>query len=147
MEIIYHVHRAIGDVFSKAWGGIPTPIGNSHGWQPPTEDPAAIMQMLDEAVRSCGYQDKVAYALDCAASEMYDETTKTYYLNGTTVDRDGQIAYVKKLTEQYPFLFVEDVLDENDWDGLPDRDKGAHPYAAHRRRSDGHKSRAAQAGA
>ena len=92
MEIIYHVHRAIGDVFSKAWGGIPTPIGNSHGWQPPTEDPAAIMQMLDEAVRSCGYQDKVAYALDCAASEMYDETTKTYYLNGTTVDRDGQIA-------------------------------------------------------
>ena len=117
MEIIYHVHRAIGDVFSKAWGGIPTPIGNSHGWQPPTEDPAAIMQRLDEAVRSCGYQDKVAYALDCAASEMYDETTKTYYLNGTTVDRDGQIAYVKKLTEQYPFLFVEDVLDENDWEG------------------------------
>ena len=117
MEIIYHVHRAIGDVFSKAWGGIPTPIGNAHGWQPPTEDPAAIMQMLDEAVRSCGYQDKVAYALDCAASEMYDETTKTYYLNGTTVDRDGQIAYVKKLTEQYPFLFVEDVLDENDWEG------------------------------
>ena len=24
---------------------------------------------------------------------------------------------LKKLTEQYPFLFVEDVLDENDWEG------------------------------
>ncbi|MPN54132.1 Enolase [bioreactor metagenome] len=27
------------------------------------------------------------------------------------------IAYVKSLTEKYNFVFIEDMLDENDWDG------------------------------
>lgn len=117
MEIIFHVHKAIGSVFSREWGGIPAPLGNGHGWQPPTEDPEAILQMMDEAVRQCGYRDKVAYALDVDASKMYDKETGTYYLNGTRVDRNGQIDYIKKITEKYPVLFVEDPLDESDWEG------------------------------
>ena len=28
------------------------------------------------------------------------------------------IGYMKYLTEKYPFVFVEDMLDENDWDGF-----------------------------
>ncbi len=118
MEIIVRVHHAIGQVFSKEMGGRPAQIGNSHGWMPPTEDPEAIMQMLDAAVRQCGYQDKVAYALDMAASEMYDKKTDTYYLNGEQVSADQQIAYAKKLTEKFPFLFIEDILQEDDWEGF-----------------------------
>ena len=48
---------------------------------------------------------------------MYDAETKTYYLNGRRVTADEQIAYMKRLTEQYDFVFVEDMLDENDWEG------------------------------
>ena len=86
MEIIFHVHREIGEVFSREWGGQPAPIGNSHGWMPPTEDPEEIMQMLSEAVKACGYEDKTAYALDMASTEMYDKDTDTYYLNGRQKD-------------------------------------------------------------
>lgn len=118
MEIIVDVHHAIGRIFSREMGGVPAQIGNSHGWMPPTEDPAAIMELMDEAVRQCGYQDKVAYVLDMAASEMYDKDTDTYYLNGKQVSADQQIAYTKNLTERFPFLFIEDVLQENDWDGF-----------------------------
>ncbi len=117
MEIIFHVHREIGEVFSRAWGGQPAPIGNSHGWMPPTEDPEEIMQMLSEAVKACGYEDKTAYALDMASTEMYDKDTDTYYLNGRQISAEEQIAYVRKMTEKYPFLFIEDVLQENDWEG------------------------------
>ena len=117
VEIAMKVFPMIGQVITEYQHGRPAKVGHYYGWEPPTEDPDVVMQLLHEAVLRCGCENKVAYALDCAASEMYDETTKTYYLNGTTVDRDGQIAYVKKLTEQYPFLFVEDVLDENDWEG------------------------------
>ena len=38
-------------------------------------------------------------------------------MNGKQVTADEQISYVKKLTENYNFLFIEDVLNENDWDG------------------------------
>ncbi len=118
MEIIFHVHHAIGDIFSREMGGQPALIGNSHGWMPPTEDPEEIMQLMDEAVKMCGYQDKVAYVLDMAASEMYNHETETYYLNKEQVTSEQQIAYVKKLTEKYPFLFIEDILQENDWTGF-----------------------------
>ena len=117
MEIIFHVHREIGEVFSREWGGQPAPIGNSHGWMPPTEDPEEIMQMLSEAVKACGYEDKTAYALDMASTEMYDKDTDTYYLNGRQISAEEQIVYVRKMTEKYPFLFIEDVLQENDWEG------------------------------
>lgn len=118
MEIIYHVHHAIGDIFSRELGGAPALIGNSHGWQPPTEDPEEIMQLMSEAVKKCGYEDKVAYVLDMAASEMYDDKTDTYYLNGAQVTAGQQITYIKNLTEKYPFLFIEDILQENDWKGF-----------------------------
>ena len=64
-----------------------------------------------------GYHDKVAFALDCASSEMYDAASQTYYLNGKQRSSEEMIDYMKGLTEKFPFLFVEDMLDENDWDG------------------------------
>ena len=50
-------------------------------------------------------------------SEMYDAKTKRYYLNGKHLLRDELISYVKSLTEKYNFVFIEDILDENDWEG------------------------------
>ena len=117
LEIIIDVHHAIGQMFTIEQNGEPALRGNGHGWLPPTEDPAEIIQLMDEAVKRCGYTDKVAYALDVAASKMYDPRTGTYYINGKLLTADEQIAYIKGLTEQYNFLFIEDVLDRNDWDG------------------------------
>ena len=117
MEIIFHVHREIGTIFTREQGGVPAQKGNGHGWKPPTEDPEAIMQMLEEAVRNCGFSNKVAFVLDMASSEMYNKENKTYYMNGRNLTADEQIAYTKRLTEKYDFLFIEDVLDQDDWEG------------------------------
>ena len=117
VEIIAAVDREIGRLIPKYQGGREAERGNSHGWIPPFEDPGAVLEVLREAVVNCGYEGKVAYALDCAASEMYDETTGTYYLDGRRLDADGMIGYIKSLTEKFDLLFVEDVLDQSDWDG------------------------------
>ena len=37
------------------------------------------------------------------------------YLKGKRVSSDEQIAYVKELTEKFPFVFIEDMFDENDY--------------------------------
>ena len=39
-------------------------------------------------------------------------------VNGKQVTTDAVIAYVKALTEKYNFVFIEDMLDEDDWDGF-----------------------------
>ena len=60
----------------------------------------------------------MAFALDCAASEMYDQESNTYELNGRRVSSDEIIHCIRDLSEKYPLIFAEDILDENDWDGF-----------------------------
>lgn len=117
IEIAMRVFPEIGRVITEYQNGVPARVGMYYGWQPPSEDPFVAMELLHEAVVRCGYADKVAYALDFASSEMYDEKTDTYYSNGKQLTRDEMIAMAKKLTTQYKCLYVEDLLDENDWEG------------------------------
>jgi enolase len=117
VEIAMRVFPMIGKVITEFQKGRPAKVGHYYGWQPPTEDPECTMELLHEAVVRCGYEDKVAYALDFASSEMYDPDTGTYYMNGRRLDSDDMIELAKGLTQKYNFLFIEDLLDENDWDG------------------------------
>lgn len=103
---------------SQYLGGKEPCIGGSYGWAAPSNDPAVVLQLIAEAVDDCGLTGRIAYALDCASSEMYDAKTDTYELSGQRVGREEIIRCVKSLTERYPFFFVEDILDENDWDGF-----------------------------
>lgn len=90
-------------------------VAPSYGYKAPSDDPEVILELISKAIKNCGCDGKVAFALDCASSEMYDKATNTYLLKGQRVSSDELIAYAKTLTEKYPFLFIEDLLDENDW--------------------------------
>ncbi len=117
VEIAMKVFQMIGTVITEYQHGVPAKVGHYYGWQPPTEDPEEAMAILHEAVLRCGCEKKVAYALDCASSEVYDSESKTYYMNGKYLTTDEMIAFGKKISGQYNFLYIEDLLDENDWDG------------------------------
>jgi enolase len=91
--------------------------GPSYGYVAPSSDPRVVLELLQRAVDKAGYGGQVAFALDCASSEMYDASTDTYLLHGDRVRRGELIAFTKQLTHDFPVLFVEDLLDENDWAG------------------------------
>ena len=56
--------------------------------------------------------------LDCASSEVYDKCTQTYALNGERVTAEALIDYARALSEDFPMVFIEDLLDGDDWDGF-----------------------------
>lgn len=109
---------ALGKVLKKRLNREPA-VGRSYGWAAPSNDPAQVLGWMREMLEENGWQDKVAFALDCASSEMYDAATKTYLLKDKRVPAAELIAYVKGLSEEFPLVFVEDLLDENDWDNYP----------------------------
>lgn len=116
VEIAVKVFQKLGSViknYTKKEAG----VGGSYGWIAPSEDPEILLSLMQEAISACGYDGKCAFALDCASSEMYDAATKSYYLNGKLLSSDELIDYVKGLTERWNFVFIEDLLDENDWEG------------------------------
>ncbi|WP_029265195.1 MULTISPECIES: phosphopyruvate hydratase [unclassified Microbacterium] len=93
-------------------------VGGSYGYVAPYSDPAEVLSLIGEAVEAAGYTEQVAFALDCASSEMFDATTNTYELDGQRVSSEQMVDRLKSLTEEFDLLFIEDPLDENDWDGF-----------------------------
>ncbi|MDO4961182.1 MAG: enolase [Eubacteriales bacterium] len=94
-------------------------VGRSFGYVAPSEDPEEVLDTIMQAADECGCADKISLSLDCASSEMYDAATKTYLLKGKRVTADELIDYVRELTDKFEFVFIEDLLDENDWDAFP----------------------------
>ena len=117
VEIAVKVFKALGPVIEKYTGRTPL-VAHSYGWAGPTEDPRVALSLMQEAIDRCGYHDKCCFALDCASSEMYDAKTGTYYLNGSRLSGAELVAYTKALAREFPFLFIEDLLDENDWENF-----------------------------
>lgn len=117
VEIAVKVFNRLGTVI-RAYTGAEPRVGGSYGWCAPSEDPEVCLDLIQKAIDDCGYSEQCAFALDCAMTEMYDREHKTYYLNGSQVTNDELVAYVKRLTEKYNFVFIEDMLDEDDWDGF-----------------------------
>ena len=118
VEIAVKCFNKLGPVLTKYLGHAPT-VARSYGWAAPSNDPEVVLGLMQDAVDQCGYHDKVCFALDCASSEMYDAKTNTYLMKEERVSAAELIDYTRKLTEKFPFLFIEDLLDENDWENYP----------------------------
>ncbi|MBC8289764.1 MAG: phosphopyruvate hydratase [Planctomycetes bacterium] len=99
--------------------GLSTAVGDEGGFAPNIESSEAAMDMIAQATENAGYSfgDQVKIALDAAATEFYDESSKTYKLEGKQVDSDGMCEILSGWAEKYPICSIEDGLAEDDWDG------------------------------
>lgn len=98
--------------------GKPATVAGSYGYAAPFSNPRDVLALMADAATAAGYHDRVAFALDCASSEMYDRQARTYELDGRRVDSTELVGYLRGLTEEFNLLFIEDPLDEDDWEGF-----------------------------
>ena len=72
-----------------------------------------------EAITRAGYEagKDIKLAIDVAASELYDESTCTYKVDGKQLTSSQLVEYYDYLVKKYPIISIEDGLDEFDWDG------------------------------
>ncbi|WP_312091877.1 phosphopyruvate hydratase [Aminipila sp.] len=101
--------------------GMNTAVGDEGGFAPNLSTNEEAIQVIIEAIEKAGYKSEtdIKIALDVAASEFYDEKTKTYNLTGEGVKRTAEemVAYYEMLISKYPVISIEDGLAEDDWDG------------------------------
>src|ERR1700756_3308111 len=107
----------LGEVLARRLGRAPL-IAASYGYVAPSSDPRVVMEVLAEAVERAGCADIMAFALDCASSDVYDKSAQTYAFNGERVTAEALIDYARALSEDFPMVFIEDLLDGDDWDGF-----------------------------
>ena len=101
--------------------GLSTAVGDEGGFAPNLSSNEEAIQVILEAVKKAGYEpDKdIKLALDVAASEFYDETSRKYKLTGEGKEKtaDEMIEYYENLIAKYPVISIEDGLAEDDWEG------------------------------
>ncbi len=104
--------------------GYNTSVGDEGGFAPDLQSNEEALEVIMEAIKNAGYttgrDGDFMIALDPAASELYDEKTKTYELKWTTHEKLTSKQMVELWTSwvnKYPIISIEDGMAEDDWEG------------------------------
>jgi enolase len=102
--------------------GYVTLVGDEGGFAPALKANNEAVEVILEAILKAGFKagrgEQVAIALDPAASELYDEETKTYNLRkeGRKLTGPQMVEFWAKWVKDYPIVSIEDGLAQDDWD-------------------------------
>jgi enolase len=109
------VHRRIGEILADR--GIAAAKGDEGAWAPSIDDSEAF-EIVAEAVGAVADEVgfEIGFGLDVAGAELYEDGVYRY--GDETKTPDEQREYIAGLIEEYGLVYVEDPLDENDFEGF-----------------------------
>ena len=93
--------------------GLATAVGDEGGFAPDLGSSEVAIGAILEAAERAGHRERVAIALDPAASEFFRDGS--YRFEGRDADGPGMAAFYVSLAEQFPLVSVEDGVAEDDW--------------------------------
>jgi len=125
MEIGAEVYHTLKTVIKKKYGQDACNVGDEGGFAPNVQDNNEALDVLMEALKKSGHEDKVKIGTDVAASEFWKADIKKYDLdfknsNGSSPEMqksaEEMIDYYKSWFDKYPFVSIEDPFDQDDWE-------------------------------
>jgi len=112
----FHALRSLLEAAGQA-----TSVGDEGGVAPDLPSSEDALETVLRAVEAAGYEPgrEVALALDCAATELYEEGTGLYRFEGegAALDTGELIDRYEGWVGRYPLVSIEDGLAEDDWEG------------------------------
>ena len=93
--------------------GLATGVGDEGGFAPDLGSSEEAIEAVLEAAERAGHRDRVAIALDPAATELYRDGR--YAFEGREEDGAGMLRFWEDVAARHPVVSVEDGLAEDDW--------------------------------
>jgi enolase len=109
-EVFHHLKSVLHE------RGLATGVGDEGGFAPDLESTEAAIEAILEAAERAGHRDRIAIALDPAASELYRDGVYALDGEGKSLDPAAMIDFYADLADRFPLVSVEDGLDENAWE-------------------------------
>jgi len=106
---VYHSLRTV--LHERGFG---TGVGDEGGFAPDLESSEAAIDAILEAAERAGHRERIAIALDPAASEVFEDGV--YRFEGREKPAAEMPAFWAELVERYPIVSIEDGLAEDDWE-------------------------------
>jgi enolase len=126
------IYHALKSVLKER--GYTTLVGDEGGYAPALKANVEAIEVILMAIEKAGFKAgrgmDIAIALDPAASELYDEETKTYNLRkeGRKLSGVEMVEFWKSWVYQFPIVSIEDGLAQDDWESwkLMTKELGNH---------------------
>jgi enolase len=111
LRIGVEVFHALKDLLHER--GLATAVGDEGGFAPDLGSSEEAIEAVLEAADRAGHAERVAIALDPAATELW--TGSAYEFEGRTLDPEQMVAYWEELSARFPLVSIEDGLAEDEW--------------------------------
>ncbi|MGZ4352042.1 MAG: phosphopyruvate hydratase [Gaiellaceae bacterium] len=108
-EVYHALKKVLGD------RGLATGVGDEGGFAPNLESSEAAIEAILEAADKAGHSERIAIALDPAASEVFSDGR--YRFEGRDLGSDEMPGFWAGILDRYPIVSLEDGLAEDDWEG------------------------------
>ena len=95
--------------------GFATAVGDEGGFAPDLGSSEEAIEAVLEAVERAGHRERVAIALDPAASEIWRDGA--YRFEGRSLNPDEMVDFWGGLVERFPIVSIEDGAAEDEWEG------------------------------
>jgi enolase len=119
MQIGCEVYHTLGKIIKAKFGGDATLIGDEGGFAPPCDNREGC-ELIMEALKKSGYEDKCTIGLDVAASEFKVKGEDAYDLDfkydGNKISGEALGDLYQSLAADFPIVTIEDPFDEDDWE-------------------------------
>jgi len=118
-------YHNLNKILKKKFGGDATLVGDEGGFAPPCDARQGV-ELIMEAIKAAGYEDKCKVGMDVAASEFKVEGQDCYDLGTWYPDAEKtpelkltgeQLgAFYTQLATDFPIITIEDPFDQDDWE-------------------------------
>ena len=111
------VHHEVHDILMDS--NLPSGKGDEGAWAPSISDDEAF-EIMAQAVETVAddFGFAISFGLDVAGAELYEESEDGYVYDDQVRSTDEQIDYIAQKVREYDLVYVEDPLDENDYEGF-----------------------------
>ncbi len=112
VEVFHHLKKVLSS------RKLNTAVGDEGGFAPDLGSNQEALDLIMEAINAAGYKpgEQISIALDVAATEFYDEHSKTYAIDGKKLSGPEMVDFLVAWADKYPICSIEDGCSEDDWD-------------------------------
>ena len=120
IQMVSETYHTLKKILVEKYGKLAVNVGDEGGFAPPMKEVNEPLDALVKAVEESSYKvgDEIAFALDVASSEFYDENKKVYVVGGKEYTREELIDLYNELISTYPIVSIEDPVNEEDFEGF-----------------------------
>jgi len=117
LRMASETHMALQEIVVARYGKLAANTGDEGDFATPVVDVHEALAVVHEGVAAAGYAGDVVYALDCAATHLWDPKSRTYAVSGRKYTTAQMIDLYKELVRDHGVASIEDPLHEEDWEG------------------------------